>query len=276
MKVSEKTITFLAEAISGDMPLLSYKKGYEIVNFFNQFGSTDEYPFSKTYSRKTYTESKLREYNGQTSFAQILEVALDPREFIASFTSLEEVLESFNLYLEYDGYKIIKRGKFCKVVSLTEGLVKSESTKALDVQFVQEQIEKCKQKIDSEDFSGAITNARSLAEAVMIEIVADAEGVEVKNDGKLDNLYRRAKKALKLNHDRSTLPDEAIQIISGLDSITSGLAGLSNNIGDRHANKYRTRKHHARLAVNATLTLVDFLLDVKEFQNNQAPKTNQP
>lgn len=65
------------------------------------------------------------------------------------------------------------------------------------------------------------------------------------------------------------MPPTTIQILSGLDSITGGLAGLSKNSGDRHANKFKTMKHHAKLAVNSSMTLVDFLLDSMEYQNNK-------
>ena len=80
------------------------------------------------------------------------------------------------------------------------------------------------------------------------------------------NLYKRVKKILNITLDKNKLPATILQIISGLDSIVSGLAGLSNNSGDRHANKFNTMKHHARLAVNSTMTLVDFLLESKEYQ----------
>ena len=120
--------------------------------------------------------------------------------------------------------------------------------------------------IEQGDFNGAITNARSLAEAVMIEIIEKHEGKEIRNDGKIENLYKQVKKILNLTIDPKTMPQTVLQILSGLDSIVGGLAGLSNNSGDRHANKFNTKKHHARLAVNSTMTLVDFLLESKEYQ----------
>lgn len=71
---------------------------------------------------------------------------------------------------------------------------------------------------------------------------------------------------MNLTVDSAVLPASVMQILSGLESITSGLAGLSNNSGDRHANKSKVYKHHAKLAVNAAMTLTDFLLDSKEYQ----------
>ena len=112
------------------------------------------------------------------------------------------------------------------------------------------------------DFSGAITNARSLTEAVLIYVIETVEKIEVKNDGKITNLWSRAKKSLKLDLDKAELPEYVFQILTGLDSIITGLAGLSNNAGDRHANKFNTRKHHAKVAVNSAMTLCDFVIDI--------------
>jgi len=45
------------------------------------------------------------------------------------------------------------------------------------------------------------------------------------------------------------------------------MANLSNNYADRHANNNVTKKYHAKLAINSTMTLSDFLLDILEFKN---------
>lgn len=48
-----------------------------------------------------------------------------------------------------------------------------------------------------------------------------------------------------------------------------------NNSSDRHANKNKTYRHHAILAVNAAMTLVNFLLNSKDYQKIKADnKTN--
>ena len=48
----------------------------------------------------------------------------------------------------------------------------------------------------------------------------------------------------------------------GAQLVTSvaGLAATRNRMSDAHARTYRPDRHHARLAVNAANTLVDFLL----------------
>lgn len=268
MKVTERTIKFLGKTLCGDNQILPYKTGQQLVDFFVEFGADDQYGEGFP-SRWRYTEDKVRQFNGTQELKLIIENSVDPRDLIeagADAEKLNDIISPINDYLRFEGFKLKKVGDFFKVLDSKGIIVKPEAVKGLNHEFIQEQITKCHNKIDQEDFNGAITNARSLAEAVMIEIIEQHEGKEIKNDGKLENLYKQVKKILNLTIDPKILPPTVIQILSGLDSITGGLAGLSNNSGDRHANKFKTKKHHARLAVNATMTFVDFLLDSKEYQ----------
>lgn len=271
MKISEKTIRFLGKALCGDNKLLPYKNGQELVDFFVNYGSEDLYGEGFP-SRWRYTEDKVREYNETTKLKSIIEHSLDPRDFLDTDFNLEESILDFNTFLKFDGYELKKIGNLYKITDSKGILVKSETVKGIDHAFIQEQLQKCNDKIAQSDFNGAITNARSLAEAVMIEIIEKHEGVEIKNDGKIDNLYRRVKKILNLTIDRKVMPSTVVQILSGLDSIVGGIAGLSNNSGDRHANKFKTKKHHARLAVNSVMTLVDFLFESRQFQSDKIDK----
>lgn len=272
MKVTERTIKFLGRTICGDNGLIPYKTGPELVDFFVNHGANDKYGEGFP-SRWKYTEDKVREFNDSNELKKIIEEIVDPRNFIESEIDLKESVQKINEYLKYDGFEIKKVGEFYKVTDSEGLLIEPETVKGISHDFIKEQIEKCHNKIDSGDYSGAITNARSLIEAVMIEIIEEYEGEEIKNDGNLENLFKRVKNILNLTVNPDVLPKTVIQVLSGLNSISSGIAGLSNNSSDRHANKFRTRKHHARLAVNSTMTLVDFLLDSKEYQQNKRTTT---
>jgi hypothetical protein len=47
----------------------------------------------------------------------------------------------------------------------------------------------------------------------------------------------------------------------GLVSIMGGIAPLRNKMGDAHVRKYKPARHHAKLAVNAAKTFLDFVCD---------------
>lgn len=268
MKITERTIKFLGKTLCGDNGLLPRKSGPNLVDFFVNFGSNDIYGEGFP-SRWIYTENKVREYNDSLTLKRIIEDSVDPRDLMESKIDPLETIRQINEYLKFDGYELKKIGEFYKIHDSKGILVQPETVKELNHDFIHEQIQKCNDKIDKNDFNGAITNARSLVEAVMIEIIEGYEKKEIKNDGNLDNLYKQVKKILNLTINPEIFPPTIIQILSGLESISSGLAGLSNNSGDRHANKFNTMKHHARLAVNSAMTLVDFLLDSRDYQRKK-------
>jgi hypothetical protein len=137
--------------------------------------------------------------------------------------------------------------------------------------FIQEQITKAKSKLTNTDYDGAITNARSLVEAFQEEILRKNGSEIPKHDGDLQKLYKETKKALNLEVSKD-LDDTLKQILAGLNSIISGVGGLSNKMGDRHSRSYKPAKHHAKLAVNTAFTFCEFLLDSFEYQKNRNSK----
>ena len=178
MKLSDKTISALEKIISGnpvsgEKRLAPYRSGPELISFFRQFGCLDEYD-SGFPSRWKYVEDKLWEFNASTKMEKIVEAALDPRVFLGSEFNVQETLEYINGYLKYDGYEIRKLGDFHKVRKSSGNLVNVSqpfsSTGNPNQEFILEQLTKCEQKTADGDYDGAITNSRSLLEAVLIEM----------------------------------------------------------------------------------------------------------
>ena len=261
MKISNKVTEPLGKLIAGDTGSAPYLSGPKLVGFYNECGFDDIYVEGFP-SRWRYSTDKIIASNGTPRLKKILEDFIDPRRFNGDEKLVDTVASEINQLIKYDGFALIKNGDIYKVANTNGSFIEAEVVSTIGHEFVKEQIQKCQQKIASEDFNGAITNARTLCEAVFIYIIEAVEGVDVKNDGNIMNLWSRAKKALKIDLSKDEVPDFIFQILSGLSSSVNGLAGLSNNASDRHANKFNTKRHHAKLAVNSTMTLCDFLIDV--------------
>ena len=129
-----------------------------------------------------------------------------------------------------------------------------------------------KRKIADGDFDGAITNTRSLLEAVLVSLEREMYSTPKEYDGDLGKLYRRVQKLLNLDPSRKDVSDSLKQVLSGLTSIVNGLASLRNPVGDAHVSTSRAARHHAKLAVNASKTLADFLFETKAYQAKKGPK----
>ena len=261
MKISNKVTEPLGRLIAGDTGSTPYLSGPKLVDFYNECGFDDIYGEGFP-SRWRYSTDKVIASNGTPRLKKILEDFIDPRRFNGDEKLVDTVASEINQLIKYDGFSLIKNGDIYKVANTRGSFIEAEVVSTIGHEFVKEQIQKCQQKIASEDFNGAITNARTLCEAVFIHIIEAVEGVDVKNDGNIMNLWSRVKKVLKIDLSKDEVPDFIFQILSGLSSSLNGLAGLSNNASDRHANKFNTKRHHAKLAVNSTMTLCDFLIDV--------------
>ncbi|GAB4297633.1 MAG: hypothetical protein Fur0034_07820 [Desulfuromonadia bacterium] len=274
MKLSEYAIKFLGDFIAGDLPGLPYRSGPQLVKFFNQFGSRDVYPSNGGFpTRRIYAQDKIRELNGAAVLRTLIAKAVDPREFINTEKTVEDAVTLLNENLKYEGYELAREGRFFAVRDLEAARVKLDDSArvpdALTQSTIDENIRKCEAKPSEGDFSGAVTNAHSLTEALLIGIEKDLDATAPAYDGDLVKLFKRVQKLLNLEPDRKDIAEPLRQTLSGLTSIVNGLAAMRNKMSDAHAASYRPGRHHAKLAVYAATTLADFLFETKSYQRQR-------
>jgi hypothetical protein len=282
MKLSERTIKRLAEIITGDKKVSPYRSGPQLVGFFNEFGTDHTYGQGFP-SRWMFAESCIRQFNDTPALRKIILSALDPRDFMGTMVfdpktqerrpaNLQEALTYLNEFLAFDGYEIVPHGKGYDVVDKTRGEivvdVKLEPSH-LSHDFIMERIEKCRTKTSQKDYDGAITNARSLVEAVLAAIEKEFDPSPPDYDGDLPKLYKRVQKHLNLSPENPKISNSLKQVLTGFISIIGGLSGLSNKMGDRHVREYKPAAHHAALIVNAAMTFSNFIFDTYAYRKTQ-------
>jgi Abortive infection C-terminus len=183
---------------------------------------------------------------------------------------IAEAVERLNQFLEFDGYEVKSIGKKWDVFELVDAQIDLShpyrGSKEITHVFIDEQIQKCDKKLQENDFDGAITNARSLVEAVLTAIEEEFDSNAPDYDGNLPKLYKRVQRHLNLCPGQEALADCLRQILSGLTSVVTGLSTLRNTMSDSHVISYKPSKHHAILAVNSAKTLCNFLFETKEYQ----------
>ena len=281
MKLSARTITALQKVINGDEDFehaIYRRSGSMLVDFFNDFGCDDAYG-SVFPSRKEYTRKCIRSFNGKNTIKEIIEASVNPPDdemhhYISSKLSsekIEKTVSYLNKFLASDGYilKLEEGETTYKVFQFGGHIIVPEKLTTLSHEFIDEQVKKAKEKLANSDYDGAITNARSLIEAIQEEIIRKSGAEVPKWDGDLMKLYKATKKTLNFDSSQKDLSDTLKQILTGLSSLVSGVAGLSNQMADRHSRPYKPARHHAKLAVNAAFTFCEFLLDHYEYQQKQ-------
>jgi len=269
VKISEQTISALGSIVTGDRKISPYRNGSQLVTFFNEFGSEDIYADGFP-SRWRYAEEKLREFNDSPVMKSIVVTTFDPRHFLGTQFDIVAAVEQLNQFLEFDGYELKPIGKKWDIYELHSSQVEISHPYIGSVEithiFMDEQIQKCDRKLYEGDFDGAITNARSLTEAVLTAIEREFDSNPPEYDGNLPKLYKRVQRHLNLCPGQEGLADCLRQILSGLTSVVFGLSTLRNTMSDSHVISYKPLEHHARLAVNTAKTLCHFLFETKEYQ----------
>ena len=186
----------------------------------------------------------------------------------------QTMLEMYNSYLMDDGYELytVKKQSNRNVYSFRKigsPAVKFGNIEKVGREFIKEQLSKCEQKLALGDYDGAITNARSLVEDVIVrDIHKQLTGKEMESKGDLINDYKAIKKMLNLV-ENSDLDNSFKQVTSGLSSIVNGLSSIANKMGDRHSQSFKPLKHHVKLAINSAMAVTDFLYDVLEYQKTR-------
>jgi hypothetical protein len=273
MKISDFTANKLGEFIAGDVQGWPYRKGPELVAFFNNLGFRDVYGEGFP-TRRVFAQAKIKELIGKPKLKDVIREMLDPRLWIDFHSgTIEDAISKTNDLLKYDGYEVIQDGNFYKVRELTGSIIEVEKRfdeiSELSELLIEEQIKKSREKIEIGDYSGAITNSRSLIEAVCLSILNESNETEYENDGDLNKLFTHTRKVLNLDPSRKDISDSLKQVLSGLSSIVSGLSSMRNKMSDAHAGNYKPSRHHAKLAVNAAKTLADFLFETKAYQKEK-------
>jgi hypothetical protein len=231
LKVSARTLTAIGRIVTGDEKLSRYRSGPNLVRLFNDYGFNDEYGQGFP-SRWQYAENKLRGLNGTPALAALLCEVLDPREFMDSGHEPRPAIDYINQRLKYDEYEIALENGLAKVRNLRGVHVEArhpfQGSQEHAHIFINEQIEKSERKIQEEDYDGAITNARSLVEAVLTQIESSLDSKPPQYDGDLPKLYKRVQKLLSLEPSRPDIDQSLKQVLSGLVNIVQGLSGLSD------------------------------------------------
>jgi hypothetical protein len=131
----------------------------------------------------------------------------------------------------------------------------------LSIAYVHELESKIDQRLSTSDLEGAITAARTMLEAVLVELEKQLAGSPVDYKGDLPKQFKAVAKQLRIDDERADLDDNFKQVARGLVQVVNGLAPIRNKMSDGHARERKPEAHHARVIVNAAKTVATFLVE---------------
>ncbi len=136
-----------------------------------------------------------------------------------------------------------------------------ERLKLHDFTSVEEEFERAKENEDR-DPRAALTSARAIVESVCAVYIED-QGLELPKDRDIGTMWKIVRTNLGLD-PAGQADKDVMQILSGLISIVSGIATFRTHAGSAHGHgraPYTPQPRHARLAIGASHTLVNFVIE---------------
>lgn len=181
--------------------------------------------------------------------------------------TLRATIKSLLRRMEKDGFRY-ENGKFMSD-ALSIAIVHAPALVQLTEASIQEHVEKARHKIANGDAAGAIANAYTLVEEFLKQLLRKTGTAFNESEGDIRALYKAIAAPLHLDPKGESLENYLKAILEGLQRQIAGLFEVANKASDRHARKYNPAPHHAKLAVNASFTFCEFLLESFVYQENK-------
>lgn len=176
------------------------------------------------------------------------------------------IIESFNaMSLVYDDTMDLCCVNYCidpeKEIPINNLKIRNNIEK-ISFDYALEQIQKIEEKIQNDDYDGAVTNSRTLLETILKSIL-EKEQISFSNRDNLIILYKKVAELLNLNPKDHT-EEYFKKILSGFFSIIQGISEIRNKFSDAHGKSngkyYKLHEHHAKLTIDATKSIANYLV----------------
>lgn len=137
--------------------------------------------------------------------------------------------------------------------------------KTIDREYIKSISSRAMRDIEQNDFDSAITKSRTLLEETFYYVI-EKKNEKPSDSGDIGKLYKQVRTLYNMHTDANT--DRRINtLLSGLNNIVSSIAEMRNKDSDAHgvgANRIPIKEHHARLFVNTSMAMADFILSVQQ------------
>lgn len=277
MRLSVRALDKLTAVVTGEGGVAPYRGGPKIIQFFNALGFQDAYDGSFG-SRNPEARLRLDHLNDSPKMADAVLAAFD--FWGEEGFDCEARAAEFNKLLVRDGYRLAKEtgqgwvedGRYVDgaphfvLRPIGGGTVAPAALASVDHAVLREQIGKCQEKIGSSDCSGAITNAYTLIEALLKDLLRKNDVAFKEDEGDIRSLYAALKGPLNLDPKTESLEVHLKTVLDGFQKLIGGLYAVANKASDRHDRRYEPAPHHAKLVVNSAFALGEFLCDTHDYQ----------
>lgn len=260
---------------------MPYLSGQDLCKISSHFGLSQLYT---SLSRWQYLENLMRFCIDNDRCSDLLAYLFNKEQFSSTLCNynfeeidtayndiIKKVIHAINNHLYFSGYELsVISNKFI-VKKINEKLeIEMPQIKLVDRDYIRSISSRAMNDIDNGDFDSAITKARTTLEETFCYVI-EKRGESPATSGKLKELYKQVKNLYKMHTD-SNADCRVKTLLSGLEKIITSISEMRNKSSDSHgvgSARINIEEHHARLAVNAAMTMADFILSVEQKVNKE-------
>ena len=258
---------------------MPYLSGPDLCNVSSLFGLPATYSWGGVnLSRWQYLENLFEYCISVNRCSDLLSYLFDKQRFASMFSGhdasvidatysrfVKAIIEKINGILYFGGNELVLVGN-CFYVKETGAKVEVQAPKikSIDREYIRSISSRASSDIDQSNFDSAITKSRTLLEEVFCYVI-EKKGETPSTSGNIGDLYKQVKDLYNMHGDAST--DKRINtLLSGLEKIVSSISEMRNKDSDAHgvgSTRIAIKEHHARLFVNSSIAMADFILSVE-------------
>ena len=272
------------EELDGLRIAMPYLSGPMLCELSQKFGYYQEYYLGNgskpNLSRWQYMDNILEYVIKENKVNQLLSYMMDKERFSDNLRKLnnvsdiekkykyiiQKVLEQINSILYFGGHELVVINNQYIVKSVDEKInIDVPNINIVDRDYIKNLSERAMKDIDEGNLDSAITKSRTILEETFCYAI-ELKGKEPSDSGDIGKLYKQVKDLYDM-HANKDMDKRINKLLSGLENIVQSIAEMRNNGSDSHGlgiKRINISDYHARLAVNSSTIMADFILSVSQ------------
>lgn len=270
------------EEFNGIIIAMPYLSGPMLCELSQRFGCYQEYYWGNSakqnLSRWQYMDNILEHVIKENKVSQLLSYMMDKERFSDSLRKLnnasdiekmykyiiQKVIDQINSILYFGGHELVIVNNQYIVKNIDEkNNIDVPNIKVINRDYIKDLSERAMKDIDEGNLDSAITKSRTILEETFCYVI-EIKGKEPSDSGDIGKLYKQVKDLYSM-HANKDMDKRVNKLLSGLENIVQSIAEMRNNGNDSHGlgnKRVNISDYHARLAVNSSTTMAEFILSV--------------
>lgn len=275
---------FQIEEVDGIRIAMPYLSGPMLCELSQKFGCYQEYYWGNSskpnLSRWQYMDNILEYVIKENKVSQLLSYMMAKERFSDTLRKLnnvndiekmykyivQKVIEQINSILYFGGHELVIINNQYIVKNIDEKIsINAPNINVVDRDYIKDLSERAMKDIDEGNLDSAITKSRTILEETFCYAI-EIKGEEPSDSGDIGKLYKQVKDLYNM-HANKDMDKRINKLLSGLENIVQSIAEMRNNGSDSHglgSKRINISDYHARLAVNSSTTMAEFILSISQ------------